>query len=158
MPRTRGRYRDRGTRLDDADDRNGGIPEAQSIQRRSRGRVAGNDQTANAAGDERVRALERIPHDACGALRSVRQSRGVTQVDESLLRQCGAQGAQDGQPADPRIENADRAAGVDQNSGRMFGNNRTSRMDGESVNSITMRSTPNPRPAVGGIPYSSARI
>jgi hypothetical protein len=42
-------------------------------------------------------------------------------------------------------------------SGFMCGNSSTSRIDGESVNSITMRSTPMPRPAVGGMPYSSAR-
>ena len=43
-------------------------------------------------------------------------------------------------------------------SGFMCGNSSTSRIDGEFVNSITMRSTPMPSPAVGGIPYSSARI
>ena len=43
-------------------------------------------------------------------------------------------------------------------SGRMCGNNITSRMDGASVNSMTKRSIPMPSPAVGGIPYSKARI
>ena len=33
----------------------------------------------------------------------------------------------------------------------MVGNSRTSRMDAESVSSITRRSTPKPRPPVGGI-------
>ena len=42
-------------------------------------------------------------------------------------------------------------------SGFMCGNSSTSRIDGEFVNSITMRSTPMPSPAVGGMPYSSAR-
>ena len=54
----------------------------------------------------------------------------------------------------PGLAGAARAV---QNSGRMCGNNNTSRIDGESVYSITMRSTPRPSPAVGGIPYSSAR-
>ncbi len=40
--------------------------------------------------------------------------------------------------------------------GRSSGNSSTSRMDGESVNSITRRSMPIPSPAVGGRPYSSA--
>ncbi len=43
-------------------------------------------------------------------------------------------------------------------SGRICGNNNTSRIDGESVNNITKRSIPIPSPAVGGIPYSNARI
>ena len=42
-------------------------------------------------------------------------------------------------------------------SGRMCGNSRTSRMDGELVYSMTSRSTPKPSPAAGGMPYSSAR-
>jgi hypothetical protein len=44
-----------------------------------------------------------------------------------------------------------------QDSGRMCGNSSTSRIDGEFVYSMTSRSTPNPSPAVGGMPYSSAR-
>ena len=43
-------------------------------------------------------------------------------------------------------------------SGRMYGNSSTSRIDAASVNSITRRSMPMPSPAVGGIPYSSARM
>ena len=42
-------------------------------------------------------------------------------------------------------------------SGRMCGNSSTSRIEGELVYSITSRSTPKPKPAVGGMPYSSAR-
>ncbi len=38
------------------------------------------------------------------------------------------------------------------------GKRMTSRMDGESVRSMTSRSMPIPSPAVGGMPYSSARI
>ena len=40
----------------------------------------------------------------------------------------------------------------------MVGNNSTSRMDGLSVSSMTRRSTPIPRPPVGGRPYSSAQM
>src|SRR5690554_1540891 len=41
-------------------------------------------------------------------------------------------------------------------SGRIAGNRMTSRIDGESVNSMARRSMPIPSPAVGGKPYSSA--
>ncbi len=43
-------------------------------------------------------------------------------------------------------------------SGRIWGNRMTSRMLGLSVNSMTRRSMPMPSPAVGGNPYSRARI
>ncbi|WP_422917496.1 glutaminase [Salinicola tamaricis] len=42
-------------------------------------------------------------------------------------------------------------------SGRIAGNSSTSRIEGLSVSSITRRSMPMPSPAVGGMPYSSAR-
>ena len=38
------------------------------------------------------------------------------------------------------------------------GNSMTSRMDGLLVSSMTSRSMPTPSPAVGGRPYSSARM
>ena len=41
---------------------------------------------------------------------------------------------------------------------RMYGNSNTSRIDAESVSSITRRSMPSPWPPVGGRPYSSARM
>ena len=40
--------------------------------------------------------------------------------------------------------------------GFIVGNSRTSRMEALSVSSMTRRSTPKPRPPVGGRPYSSA--
>jgi len=48
-------------------------------------------------------------------------------------------------------------AAIVYSSGRMCGKSSTSRIDGASANSITVRSTPNPSPAAGGMPYSSAR-
>ena len=48
-------------------------------------------------------------------------------------------------------------AGRAQASGRMCGKSMTSRIEGESVKNITRRSIPTPRPAAGGMPYSSAR-
>ncbi len=41
-------------------------------------------------------------------------------------------------------------------SGRSVGKRITSRIEGLPVTSMTSRSTPMPRPPVGGIPYSSA--
>src|SRR5262249_47561475 len=41
---------------------------------------------------------------------------------------------------------------------RISGNKMTSRIDGLFVNSMTRRSIPTPSPAVGGRPYSSARM
>ena len=41
-------------------------------------------------------------------------------------------------------------------SGFIVGNSSTSRMESLLVSSITKRSTPNPRPPVGGMPYSRA--
>ena len=43
-----------------------------------------------------------------------------------------------------------------QSTGFMVGKSSTSRMEALSVSSITSRSTPKPRPPVGGMPYSSA--
>ena len=43
-------------------------------------------------------------------------------------------------------------------SGLICGNNNTSLIEGELVKNITNRSTPIPSPAVGGMPYSRARI
>jgi len=43
-------------------------------------------------------------------------------------------------------------------SGRICGNSSTSRIEGESVRNMTRRSMPRPTPAVGGRPYSNARI
>ena len=41
---------------------------------------------------------------------------------------------------------------------RISGNRMTSRIDGLLVSSMTSRSMPTPSPAVGGSPYSSARM
>ena len=49
-------------------------------------------------------------------------------------------------------------AGSIQVSGRMYGNSSTSRIEAESVNSMTSRSIPTPSPPVGGRPVSSARM
>src|ERR1700691_519624 len=129
---------------------------AQRIERERRGGIAGNDQAANAALDQRGRALQGVAHHRLRALGSVGKPGGISQVDEVLRGHRAAQGAQYGQPTDARIEYADRNRRR-QASGRMCGNSRTSRIDGEFVYSMTSRSTPRPSPAVGGMPYSSAR-
>ncbi len=48
--------------------------------------------------------------------------------------------------------------GAPQSSGRICGNRITSRMLGLSVSNMTRRSMPMPSPAVGGRPYSRARM
>ena len=127
------------------------------------GGIARDHQATDAARLKRRRALQGIAYDGFRALRAIRQARGIAQVNEILRRQRGSQGTQHGQTADAGIEYADRSLVLainqrrDQNSGRMWGNSSTSRMDGAFVNNITMRSTPNPKPAAGGMPYSSAR-
>ena len=61
-------------------------------------------------------------------------------------------------PADSSARRlAARRGLIAQSSGRMCGNSSTSRIDGEFVKNMTNRSMPTPRPAVGGMPYSSAR-
>ena len=49
-------------------------------------------------------------------------------------------------------------SGLDQASGRMYGNSSTSRIEERPVSSITRRSMPMPRPPVGAMPYSRARM
>ena len=60
----------------------------------------------------------------------------------------------------PAPETQRRAAGqprAPHPSRRMYGKSSTSRIDAESVSSITRRSMPRPWPPVGGRPYSRAR-
>ena len=140
-------------RLDHTDDGQRGMMRAQGIERGRRRRVAGNHQTANAPPDQCGRALQGIAHDGFGALGAVRKPCGIAEVNEILGGHGRTQRPQYRQAADARVEHADRV----QDSGRMCGNSRTSRIDGEFVYSMTSRSTPNPSPAVGGMPYSSAR-
>ena len=54
----------------------------------------------------------------------------------------------------PRFHAGLRA--VRQSNGFIVGNSSTSRMEAESVSSMMSRSTPKPRPPVGGRPYSRA--
>src|SRR5581483_9145030 len=115
--------------------------------------VAGNDEALHAVTCKRLRCLQRVAHDRLRALGAVRQTSGVAEIDEPLPRQLRRKGLEDREAADAGIEDADRRI----HSGRMCGKRMTSRMEGESVKNITSRSMPTPRPAVGGIPYSSAR-
>ena len=67
------------------------------------------------------------------------------------------------QPAQPGRVQLDRTRRVrhpvqPSRSGRIWGNSKTSRIDAESVSSMTRRSIPIPSPAVGGRPYSRARM
>ena len=102
--------------------------------------------------------LHRVARHGVRALRAVGQPRGIAQVHEALVRQRAQQRGQHREAADPRIEDADgRAVQCAYASGRSCGNAITSRIEGESVKNMTSRSMPTPSPAVGGMPYSSAR-
>jgi hypothetical protein len=99
---------------------------------------------------------------SCGnlAVRALRTVRPPTPESNTPMG-CDACGAR----VDPRGatlgrgERAERAQLLNHSvSGRICGNRMTSRIDGESVKNITSRSIPTPRPAVGGIPYSNARM
>jgi len=77
----------------------------------------------------------------------------------SSLRQLMLQRLENRQSANTGVEHPDGALPHSHStSGRMCGNRITSRIDGESVRNIASRSMPTPRPAVGGMPYSSARM
>jgi hypothetical protein len=114
---------------------------------------------ADAPPHQCVGALQRVAHHGCRTLGAVGQARRVAKITEILGREDCAQSAQHRQTADAGIEHADRTDryAARQDSGRRCGNSSTSRIDAEFVYSITRRSTPSPRPAVGGMPYSSAR-
>ena len=56
----------------------------------------------------------------------------------------------------PQIPQTPCPPALPQSMGFIVGKRRTSRMESELVSSMTRRSTPKPRPPVGGMPYSRA--
>ena len=159
-------------RLDDADDRQIRVSRAQRPEGGGGCRVAGHDQRADPAPEQCLGALQGIARHGIGTLGAVGQPGRIAEIDEVLRRQRVGQRAQHGETAHARVEHADgriapdrcgqrhrtrRPARAFYSSGRMCGNKSTSRIDGAFANSITTRSTPSPNPAVGGMPYSSAR-
>ena len=151
-PRARGRAGRRGAGLDHADHRQPGIarrdapatPTAEAVLQATTSALT---PRATSASD----GLQRVAHDGLAALGAVGQARGVAEVEEVLVGQARAQRREHGQPADPGIEDADRRVRVRRAqarySGRRCGNSSTSRIEAESVRSITSRSMPMPRPA-----------
>ena len=110
--------------------------------------------------NQRLGGPHRITGDGLRTLGAIRQPRRVAEIEEIFARQRGDQRAQHREPTDTGIEHADGRIHCGRHSldsGRMCGNSSTSRIDGASVKNITSRSMPTPRPAVGGMPYSSAR-
>ena len=99
--------------LDDAEDvdaeRRLHQPRAQRRQRRRRRRVAGDDEQLDAARDQLLGDLERERLELGRGALAVGEARGVREVDEVLVGQLHEQLVQDGEPADPRVEHADRA-------------------------------------------------
>src|SRR5690606_31390820 len=71
-------------------------------------RVARYHQQLDVAPDEQRRGLFGETTHGRGRLRAVRQARGVAEVDDGFVRQSRDELAHDGEPADARVEDADR--------------------------------------------------
>lgn len=113
---------------------------------------------------EGVEAVRMVPElvDLAGHLSSATYDLLVL-IGELDDRAKGTSRSDKGRPSDRRRGFPDRTTRtsalveVGQASGRRVGNRTTSRIDVTPANSITSRSIPIPRPAVGGNPYSNAR-
>ena len=90
---------------------------AQGVECGRRRRITSNHETANASLNQRGRTLQGIAHDRFRALGAVRESRSIAKIDEALGGHGRTQRTQHGQPADARVEYADRY--TRQISGRM---------------------------------------
>ena len=82
-------------------------------QRRRGGRVARDDEQLDPAAHELVGRLQRVAQHRILALRAIRHSRGIAEVDRRLVRQLCADRAQHGEPADARVEHTDRQLRID---------------------------------------------
>ena len=82
---------------------------AQHRQRGRGGRVAGHHEQLDPARDQLLGDLERERLQLGRRALAVGEARGVREVDEVLVRQLHEQLVEDGEPADPRVEHADRA-------------------------------------------------
>jgi hypothetical protein len=87
-------------------------------QRRGAGGVAGDDEHLHAVGDQPVHDGERVPADLRDRQRAVRSVRRVPDVADRLVRQLVEYRTGDGEPADPRVEDADRCIGPAQSAHR----------------------------------------
>ena len=133
-------------------------------------------QLALQAGHQRERDEQRHHADGHAEHRDQRDQRDerllaprqqIAQGDEELERHCSSLVGVDTGGLEARSDHAEREEfqasrweGGARHSlrGRISGNRMTSRMEGLLVSSITSRSMPTPSPAVGGRPYSRARM
>ncbi len=95
--RQTGRFR---SRLDDAHDRHTPEPLADPGHACGRRRVARNDQALHAVIGERLRGLKGVARDSLWALGSVRETGGIAEIDEALVRQLRRQRLQNRQSSD----------------------------------------------------------
>jgi len=98
----------RGPRLHHAEHGQRKSP-GQSRQRHRRDRVAGHHEELEVELREEAAVVERVARDDRRRTGPVGHARGVPEVDDRLVREATAEGREDGQAADARIENADRA-------------------------------------------------
>ena len=83
---------------------------AQVVEGGGRRAVAGDHDHASRRGRASTSAIsKRVLQHLVGGLRSVRKATGVAEVHEPLARNEIEERAHDGQPAEPAVENADRA-------------------------------------------------
>ena len=81
-----------------------------ALQRRERvrgGRVAGDDDRLDVLRRQELADLATVAPNGVGALRSVREARRVTEVDDPLVRQLPNDLADDGETADAGVEDTD---------------------------------------------------
>src|SRR5687767_4911800 len=105
FPRRRGNRSTR-SRLDDADHGNGELL-LQHRQSMRRCRVARDHDRLNVLRCEVRADLTTIPSHGVGTLRTVRDTRSVTKVNDALMRQLAHDLAHDGEATEARVENSD---------------------------------------------------
>ena len=102
-----GRQRRRsGARPDDPQDGHG-VAAAQVRQRDGGRGVAGHDDGLDIPRRELVETLRAEANDLVVRTRAIRRARVVTQIEGVLARQATRDLHEDGQPADPRVEETD---------------------------------------------------
>ena len=85
------------------------VPLAGVAEHRGAGGVAGDDQRLDALVDQVVEALEGVLADLADRLGAVGLAGGVAEVDDRLVGQLVDHRPGHGEPAEPRVEDADRA-------------------------------------------------
>ena len=96
-------------RPDDADDGDVADLLDDDVEREGRGRVARHDDGLDAPREEERDGAACVAAHGLGRLRSVGEARRVAEVEEVLRWQAAGDGVEDGESADPGVEEADRA-------------------------------------------------